>query len=254
MNYTQIVCFELGNGCPYAAKHTFCPAHTRKPMTEKLEDERIEKLIRELYEQRGFTGFIGWHYYCEPMACQDRMWPLMERLKGKARFLLWSNAERHLTKADPRLAQFEKVYLSLYREQTSDEHRRAVDNVRQFCKDVETNREHDDGRCAEQPFTYGPCLRPFLEMDVAYDGTVHACCHAWKWDVGNLTKESLEDVAKRWRAFRRSLFYVKGKMAMSLLAPEGCRLHCGRRYGLAPVDKEIEARAKQYITGLLHGN
>jgi hypothetical protein len=253
MIYTQIVCFELGSGCPYAAKHAFCPAHTRKPMTEKLEDARIEELVRELYDVRGFTGLIGWHFYCEPMACQDRMWPLMERLKGKARFLLWSNAERHLTSADPRLAQFEKIYLSLYNEQTGDEHRRAVDNVRAFCKDVETAREHDDGRLREQPFVYGPCLRPFLEMDVAYDGTVHACCHAWKWDVGDLKKEKLEVVEKRWRAFRRSLFNVKGKPAMSALAPEGCRLHCGTRYGIPDVDAAIAERARKYIRGIANG-
>ena len=92
--YTQFLIFELGNKCNFSKIHPKCPILARTESNRKVPDEKIVELVKQAYDELGFTGLVAWHFYNEPMLQWKRMIKLMEMIQAqvpKSRFLLWTN-------------------------------------------------------------------------------------------------------------------------------------------------------------------
>jgi hypothetical protein len=89
-----MVNIELGDKCNLTKIHPKCPSNAERPPGRELTDEVILKIVREIYEEWGFRGFIAWHFYNEPLLQMKRMFNLMEQIRAdfpNSRFLLWTN-------------------------------------------------------------------------------------------------------------------------------------------------------------------
>lgn len=226
MRLTQFLIFELGTKCNLGELHKDrCP--NRSPERWKdldashdLDDDMIVSTATRMYQQFGFRGMVGWHYYNEPLLQQERMFGLMRRIRKQvptARFLLWSNGT--LLPADPAFfMQFERIIFTDYGNIDPDT-LAAVQGVNPrtlVCRWALDRRMDITG--PEHP---GPCGRMFVEFVVDGHGNVHLCCYDWKGkgSPGNVYTHKLQVLVTRWQNIRDA---ISGN-TMKAMAPMVCR-------------------------------
>jgi hypothetical protein len=216
----------------------------------RMSDNLISKLATELYNNHGFGGLIGFHFYNEPMRSASRMHLLIMMIKvgvPNARFLLWSNAAEHVKLNDFPYNLFERIYLSLYKEHSKDVIEKAIDNVSKKNTNIHVHPQTDDLRINPPVRMNGLCRRPYLEMDIDFAGDVRLCCHDWEGPsiVGNVVTEPLADVVAAWQATRAEIAHND--------LNDRCK-KCAFRYPVNVIDKEIWARAKVHAKEVKHAN
>lgn len=244
MNLTQILSIELGSKCNMAHIHDKCPVNERPRGDRELSDARIVGLVEEAHLGLGFTGFVAWHFYNEPLLQRKRMFDLMDRIRYRvpeSRFLLWTNGM--LFKHDVHFWMFERVYVSNYCNVQKKFYEQFfpsntfVTVMEPFFDERMNNRGKMDS---------SPCLRPFVEFVVSNYGDVHLCCQDWKNEVkiGNVNTDSLSDISDRRKEIIKSIC-----LGMNDNSPEQCRV-CTGRIGLPQFEPDIVKKAFEYLNNL----
>ena len=260
MRYTQMVNFEIAPTCKYAINHTFCPANKRmgRDGNKPISDDLIVSSVKTLYDAHGFKGMIGFHYYCEPMQAAERMWSLIDKIKGAVsapRFILWTNANEHIEKADIRIRDFSFVAMSCYDETPKEDQIKAARNIAIQCPSMWATKHEDDGRAGPARIPrLGPCMLPFLEMCVEYYGSVRMCCYDWDGEtsIGNLSEIGMEAVVSRWLYVRRKLFDDgNGRLCMSREAPVTCKVCSNKCHSVSGLDKDLASEAALFAMSQL---
>jgi hypothetical protein len=202
----------------------------------------------------GFKGFIGFHFYSEPMNRTERMKNLIPLIKSQLpgqRFLLWTNAVNFVRPRKEVGRLFEVIILSIYDELSRANARKALRNAQEVCANVGVHQQEDDKRLDAESLPAPEntiCLRPFTEMTFDYAGDVRMCCHDWKGHscIGNLKKDGLKACVERWIRARTDLFVnEEGYPEMRKSAPERC-LNCKFRYEHHGWDMEILAKTRRH--------
>lgn len=247
MKYTQLCCFEITTRCNLATAHPACPnlhpdRYGRLPTeTGPLSDEQILDVLVEVH-RRGFTGLVGWHFYCEPMFELERI--LEVQRKGRERipmirYLLWTNGTLFPRDLSPLGGAWETIIVSNYLQ-------RDWTYLGEICEDVRVVSGDLDWRI-HPPSGAGssPCLRPYCDLLFDYYGNLRPCCWDWQGETspGNLHQTELAELLSRWFALRDKL--GPGRMADD--APPRCR-SCGTRYNLlAPYDQATAERTAEHL-------
>jgi radical SAM protein with 4Fe4S-binding SPASM domain len=82
-----------------------------------------------------------------------------------------------------------------------------------------------------------PCVKPFRELGINYDGSIDLCCIDWisEYRLGTLREQSLEDIWQSDAMNAARQYLIKGQRDM-LRPCNGCN-HPGYRIGLLPDPK-----------------
>lgn len=251
LSLVQLLDFEIGKLCNLGPQHPECPNMSKDRWGTMgtpalLDDDTIVRCAVQAYNELGFTGLIGWHYYNEPLVYRTEMFRVMDRIREqvpKARFILWTNGMLIPEECD-QFSQFEQIVVSCYNEQGREGVRRlkskdipcqAIDKpvFDERLTSIATNGQDTE-----------PCLRPFVEFIVDAYGNTHLCCYDWqgKSTLGNVITGDFAEIAKRWRD---SLPHIAGK-EMTRCAPAVCQT-CPHKQGSYQIhDERIVARAKRW--------
>lgn len=258
MRYTQQINFELSGGCPFQHAHPFCPAKIRAEQQgwprQIMWPHDIINAIFDLRAKHDFTGYVGFHFYSDPMSERAKMCDIVRIVKGtqpKQRFLLWTNAANFIRPHPDMDNLFDLIMLSLYDDQTKNQKLKAFANAQEICNTVKLHAQDDDGRIdpkGPMPEKGQICLRPFFEMTFDHAGDLRLCCHDWRGEtvIGNLVADGLATCVAKWQETRKLLFCDENAgTEMHQLAPKRC-VTCRYRYGFAGWDPEIADLAQKY--------
>lgn len=253
MNKTSYLIFEVCKTCNLGKVHDKCPnmhperfSHIGSDKT--VPDAKVVEIAKQMHEIHGFHGRVGFHYYCEPLCSENRMWRLMDAIDvavPNARYTLWTNGTRWPKQPD-NLKRFEEIHLTDYQ-------------LPEFPVDMEAWKEvvphfqyhHwqlDNRVAATSPALHHPCRRMFTEFIVDYYGNIHLCCYDWRGlgSPGNVHTHTLAELVQKWQAIRDT---ISGN-AMTPDAPEVC-LKCGMRgSGITKFVPEVAEEAEKYVRGL----
>lgn len=242
LHLTQLLTFEIGPRCNFEQRHKeLCPITYMCRGDRALTDEMIIDNAKKAYFEMGFTGFISWHFYNEPMIYWSRMLELMVTIRGlipQSRFFLWTNGS--ILIQDERMKLFDQTMISNYDDKSLQELSNYFYNplVKPGGQDLDNRLIH-----------YGdpdhkPCTIMFDNFLIANDGEVYICCHDWRNQVkiGNLFDTSIEELDKiRWEYAQQ----ICGKR-MTDKAHIAC-LYCNAKWNVAGFDGEIRNKALQEI-------
>ena len=228
MRLQQFLIFEICKECNLGAKHGECPnrapeRYGRGDCSKPMTDEMIIDIAERFYNEFGFTGFIGWHYYNEPLLAKERVLALMVKIKARvqaARFVLWTNGT--LLPADcQELSGFGLAWVTNYDGGDYNRIRKAIPKTKIVSWGLDARVEPHGGRSPRL------CGRIFSEFIFDYFGNVHICCIDWRREVeiGNAHIDSLELLVARFQNVRRKI--AGAEMADD--APELC-LECKLRH------------------------
>lgn len=168
--------FEIGPRCDLAREHEWCPAHNRRFKGGLLETSTIIHCVN-MSRALGFAGFIGFHFYNEPLLYPERIAEVMDACP-KMRYMLWTNG----------------IHIDL----------ELVERFDWVVKsDYADPNYHHDARIGNYEGEARPpraCYRPLVECAIDYVGDVHLCCQDWRNSVkvGNITTD-FASVMDRWR-------------------------------------------------------
>ncbi len=225
-----MVNFELGYKCNLSKIHPECPSNAERPPGRELTDEVILEIVREIYEEHEFRGFIAWHFYNEPLLQFERMFNLMSQIREdfpNSRFLLWTNCT--ILPDDDRVRLFEQVYCTDYQGIGMDRLYECYKKAGWFGYKGGENIIMDD-RFKDPPEEkhYERCLRPLVEFIIDNCGEVHFCCYDWSTaiEIGNVWEESLGSILEKREELIKK---VCGKQMIED-APERC-VRCQFREG-----------------------
>lgn len=196
MKNVQLLSIEIGDKCNLSREHHLCPSSYRQKKDKTLTDDMIISIVKEAYEELGFTGYVAWHFYNEPLLYKKRMFALMKTLKETVKgvkFLLWTNGE--LLKRNKDMELFDRVVITNYKN-------RPVSYFEKFFKNKEIAVLPPifDGRLnIKGERSYEKCLRPYIEFIISFYGDVHMCCQDWKneIEIGNIYVTSLKELVKK---------------------------------------------------------
>ena len=226
LHLTQVLIFELGTACNLAHRHKgVCPISYMVRGDRQITDEMIIKAADEAYNQLGFTGLIGWHFYNEPMIYWERMLDLMVKIRQQipqSRFLLWTNGTAVFY--DERFRMFEYTYISNYSEENPNKFLGYFYNM--FINNSEKYLDNRLGHFMLDGNSNN-CGVPFESFIIGNDGTAYMCCHDWRNDIkiGNLFEvdlKTLNDI--KWEYTKK----ISAKI-MAEDAPDTCR-RCNGKY------------------------
>ena len=193
--------FEVGTNCNLARSHSKCPASqaNRWPDTTRgpLSVADIVKTIEDA-RSLGFRGYVGFHYYNEPLLERGFILNVIQRSTYQ-RFMLWTNGLLlgRDDGEDDVLPRFDWVMISVY-DWTSDGERFARLARRYPHTRIDLLQADLDDRLGiyrREPHGTVRCWRPRLDLPIDHFGNVHLCCQDWRGSVplGNIRRDSLRD-------------------------------------------------------------
>lgn len=244
MQFTQFAIFEVGNDCNLKKNHVKCPCLERYQATKNkpiMTDEMIIDNAAALYNQHGFAGLVGFHYYNEPMIYIDRIKRLIDGIKAKAKnasFVLWTNGTL-LPEDCKSLDIFDKAWLTNYDGGNYERIREGIPNTTFVKWQLDNRKERTD------KIDNRRCRRIFSEIIFDAFGECHLCCIDWKGEakVGNLFDDKLENIVDRFLAVRKSIMN-----GMDVDAPEICRKCIGRHTNISSLVPEIAQAANKMLS------
>jgi hypothetical protein len=252
MKCTQFLIFEACSQCNLAMRHGRCPTSDRRryaalPHDEPCSDEEVVEVATRMYQEFGFQGLIGWHYYNEPMVAWKRVKSLMGQIRDRvpeSRFVLWTNGTVASGDVDD-LKLFEKAFVTDYSRMGDPPRKLPI--LRSKIPEVHVAEARFDQRRQGGVRTDNArCLRPFTEFIVDYYGNVHLCCYEWQGvsSVGNIRTESLDKIVTRWRECRERIVAPTG---MAPDAPTACRTCWMRSEAVDSLDARGVQAAVDYL-------
>ncbi len=245
----QLFCCELSAGCNLAPVHPLCPIRdtrrwTRLDTRRRLDDQTIVRLARQAYQEFGFEGLMGFHFYNEPLVTKQRMFSLMHRIRAAvpaARFILYTNGTL-ITPPGTELAGFEEIRITNYSGRDFEFLRGIVPRLLVARPAFDTRRD------PAATVSDAPCLRPYVEMIVDMYGNLHVCSIDWQGQhsPGNVFTADFGVLVARFLALRRRL----AGRTMASDAPRMCRA-CPHRYPeIACYDSAIARRSTRAVARL----
>lgn len=249
MEFTQFLIIEITTGCNLGKEHgEKCPNidPARWDLVDKskaLTDEKIMKVVHQMYDELGFQGAVAWHYYNEPMIAKDRMMRLMKQIKEEipaARFALWTNGELVPAKCDF-LQAFDFCWVTDYHSGNFKHIQRQIPHTKIMRWPL------DDRKSAYGIKRRVACGRMYSEFILDHYGNCHICCIDWQAEtqVGNVWTHDLVDMVARWKEIRTSISH--GAMADD--APDLC-LHCNNRHpAVANLVPDIAKLGRAHVKG-----
>jgi hypothetical protein len=253
MKYTGYLIFEICKTCNLGDVHTVCPnkhpeRFSRLEQLKTLPIPQIARIAKEMHEQYGFRGRIGFHYYNEPLMAEKRLWSAMDAIDAAvdgARYTLWTNGTRWPKQPD-NLKRFDEVHLTDYR---LPEFPVDLEAWRGVVPKVNVHHWPLDGRLnlAGQRLHH-PCRRMFTEFVIDYFGNVHLCCYDWQGlgSPGNVQTTPLDMLVGEWQSIRDTI----SGTAMRDGAPDVCLTCNMRSTGLTRFVPEIAEESDDYVRGL----
>jgi sulfatase maturation enzyme AslB (radical SAM superfamily) len=197
LSTTQFLIFELDDQCNLSSQHKKCPSNQRcRFTTQKITDTQIIDCVLEAYRAHNFTGYVGFHFYNEPMLQWQRMFDLMVKLKKlvkNIRFVLWTNGTIQPT--DKRIKLFDLIYVTDYSN--------SATQLRQYFGDrADILPVNFDNRLIDPctiPPNNNPCGRQHIEFIVDCYGIAYLCCQDWRGEVyiGDLHRDSFQIMITR---------------------------------------------------------
>jgi len=192
---------EVGPSCNLSREHTLCPNSSEERFPEKrfggLTEDDIVKAINDAVKL-GFEGFVGFHYYNEPLAYKKRIENIINE-SSYDRFMLWTNGLL-LNQGNPEdtdilnLSQW--VLLSNY---WPEKYTGFFNEIRKHYPQVEI--DVFDGSLDNRMDNYDRdpeglsvnCWRHRIEIPIDYYGNIHLCCQDWKgsFNIGNIKEKGL---------------------------------------------------------------
>jgi MoaA/NifB/PqqE/SkfB family radical SAM enzyme len=205
LSITQFLIFELGTTCNLSGEHKKCPILKMKRKRTVLDDRMILSLAEMAYGDLDFSGWVGWHYYNEPMLSYYRMIGLMKEIKkrvAKARFALWTNGTLEERWKIGDLEMFDAVFVSDYSKKGNDYYREFYGDRLRIVRSFFDKRVVHEGEGS-----YERCLRPFVDFVVDNSGDVHLCCQDWRGEIeiGNVYESSLGELNERRNGVIRTI-------------------------------------------------
>lgn len=232
--YTQFLNFEAGTDCNLGKEHVKCPNRhpDRYANTDKrrmMDDDTIVGCAVAAYQEHGFTGLVGWHYYNEPMLHAARIFRLIQRIRlevPESRFCMWTNGTNK----------------GLWYQSLRDLHEQW--HVTPYATGVRL-----DDRLDRRPSKGDkPCLRIFTEFVLDAYGQHHPCCYDWRGEasLGNVHDSGgFEDLVFRW-SWSQQLIGGE-KMILENGSTMGACLECGwRTSAMTNFDPDSAARAEKW--------
>lgn len=254
MNLTGFLILELTDRCNLGGVHTACPNRSPErwatlPHERTLTDEEWVRIAERFYQEFGFTGAVGFHYYNSPLIDTPRVLRVVRAIRARvpqATFCLWTNGT--LLPADcSGLAIFSQVHVSDYTRDGFPPRNMAA--LRAACPRVQVHPGTLDRRLQHLTSEHdAPCLRPFTEFIIDHFGNVHLCCYDWRGEatMGNVLAEPLERIVERFQAARAAMAGHR----MTADAPAACR-RCAMRTGnLSRFVEGPHGRAQSYVAQL----
>ncbi len=189
--------FELGARCNLSHLHPWCPSNSRRDMKSELGAQEIQRAVMEAVQDLGFHGFVGFHYYNEPLLYADI---IAKVIAGGAygRFMLWTNG---LLLKEEHARLFQWIVITDYRDNTGRDLRGEIRRLRALFPEttIQLIPERHDGRANNYDYSRKepvPCFRPNLEIPIDCRGDVHLCCQDWKGEarIGNIRRNSLAEI------------------------------------------------------------
>jgi radical SAM protein with 4Fe4S-binding SPASM domain len=235
LDITQLISFEISTECNLSERHkNICPIGKRKKISDKvLTDEIIIKSIFDAYNN-GFTGFIAFHFYNEPMMNSLRMFSLMDNIRmevPRCRFLLWTNGT--ILIQDPHLLMFERTYISNY-------FKLPFEILDKFFNNIMINdggEEPMDSRLKNEKceLNYNSCGFAIHDFAINNSGDVHLCCYDWENEIkiGNIFDLNIVELSKKKWEIIKNLWW-----GMNDNSPKRC-LTCINRHDLCKFEDNI---------------
>jgi len=222
MKYNQFLIFEICRECNLGEKHALCPnqhpeRYANLDTSTPLTNEKIIELAIEAYKEHEFIGYVGFHYYNEPLLEKRRILQIITAVREEvphAKFVLWTNGTM-FDESTTWLGVFDKIVVTNYAREKFPQLKDHKD-VTILKAALDKRIELDGGK-----FNKKPCVRPYAEFIVDYYGNVHLCCMDWKGEVeiGNVHKEPLKQLIAKRNSIRSTLI---GKYCHTT-APEACK-------------------------------
>ena len=249
MRYTQYLVFEAGRFCNLGHVHDRCPnkGHDRFGLLSKahvMSDDTIVDTATKAYNENGFRGCIGWHYYNEPLLVEDRLWRLMDRIDAaveKPRYAIWTNGTRFPKKPE-NLKRFSYVVLTDY---SIPDQPANVPRWMKFTDKLVVKKGDLDFRLiAPLKQSSHPCLHMFSEFVFDYYGNTHLCCNDWQGlgTVGNINDEPFRVILERWQSTRESMM-----IEITESSPDVCK-QCSSRWGnIQMLVPDVASDANEYV-------
>jgi GT2 family glycosyltransferase len=244
LHLTQILSFEIGKECNLSRYHAKCPINLVNRTDKSLTDDMIINLAKDAYNNLGFTGFISWSFYNEPMIHISRIFTLMETIREsipKSRFLLWTNGT--ILVKDPRMDLFEQIYVTNYSNRQSQE---LIDHFGSRVLFKGEPQLDDRLNHYTEPDNKG-CTLPFDNFLISNTGEVYICCMDWKNEIkiGSVFDLSLKELDEN----RREIINKISGKEMTDGAPDAC-VRCAFKWVIANFDKTIRDKALDEIDKL----
>jgi hypothetical protein len=175
--------FEIGPRCNMSREHEWCPASVLERGYQPVGVGHIVLAIQSALDM-GFDGFVGFHYYNEPLLYPERIAAVMDGVP-EAKFMLWTNGTLvgdHASLVD----RFDWVVRTDY-------------DGRGNYPYAPDGRIHNGTSATSESVC---CFRPRIEMPVDYTGEVRLCCQDWRGlsTFGNIAHEAFPVIAARWKA------------------------------------------------------
>ena len=223
LEHTRIVTFELSNFCPYAPMHKKCPLHKDLP-PRTLPSTVVARTLEELYHM-GFTGFVAFHNYSEPLA-DPRLFSFIDLTTSYGmKPWIWSNGwnlTQQLLDELIEIHHIARITLTAYTANTFESLNYGLITPEiTLCDPI-----HLDDRRFYYTIPYReeyqgyPCIRgaPLDELIINSKGHVVLCCFDWKGEkvFGDLTKETLQDVFSRGDITEAYVSLQEGKRIFDL--------------------------------------
>jgi hypothetical protein len=198
---------EIGTGCNLAHEHSRCPQRdpSRYALVDTrrlMSDETILNNIKTMYSH-GFRGYLGWHYYNEPLLYLERierLHPEIKKINPNARLLAWTNGVLLKTINPSRMNIFDFVIITNHAHENWSWFRCLHRNAR-------VTHGRLDRRMSPGPLNMNPCNRIKKEFVIDAYGNWRLCCADWRGtsvDM-NVHTDGIERIIKAYKDMREVL-------------------------------------------------
>lgn len=242
MKLVQFLILESGRWCNYAERHPRCP--TLDPLRfsgldtrRELDESTMVQIAIRAYQEFGFQGLVGFHYYNEPLLERDKIMRVIARIRTvvpRAGFVLWTNGSLITTENAWDLNAFSQIYVTDYDKRDYTPFRTILPHLYTLTPNFDNRRE------TGYQLSDTRCVRPYTEFIVDCYGNVHMCCTDWqgKTSPGNVFTTDLFELVRRFQNIRAQLDGPN----ITKEAPETC-WRCVRRWPV--ISSHLPAIAEQ---------
>lgn len=193
---------EIGRQCNLSKEHPECPSQFSVRLSKGSPTTVFDIVeVIDSAVDMGFNGFVGFHYYNEPLLHLPRILSVMQYSPYK-KYVLWTNGEL-INRGDRSerayLEKFQRVVITNYKNDPWYESLREEFPSVEFQISPPAMDSRLDIYSSPEGFM-SPCRRANFELPIDHFGNVHLCCQDWLGEVslGNVKESSLKDIVESY--------------------------------------------------------